>query len=198
MLSDFVRRNFLYIAVFLLSAVLTANCVRESKYREKAEALEETVSGLNQEMKKERLVFRDSIAVCQAEIKTLAMTKDNIEARYSELLKASSLKPKDVNAVTEVVTVVHSVDTVYAEADSFGGVRAKLEDPFVSIGVEVFPSLETIIDYSVRDSLTVVSVQKKHSWLFGLIKWKEHKSVRVINHNPKADVTGLNMVEVIE
>ena len=134
----------------------------------------------------------------QAEVRNLNITRNNLQAKYDKLLTASKTKPKDVDNVTEVVTVVHSVDTVVAVVDTFGGITARLEDPFVDIDVEVLPDKNTIIEYEVRDSLTVLNVQKKHSWLFGLIKWKEHKSVRVINHNPKASIVSLQTIDVIE
>ena len=145
------------------------------------------------------MCIRDSsIALYQAEVKNLSYSKNNLKSKYDQLLKASKLKPKDVGPVTEIVTVVHQIDTVIAEADTFGGITARLQDPFVRIDVEVKPDLKTLIDYEVRDSLTVITVQKKHSWLFGLIKWKEHKSTRVINHNPKANIVNLKTIDVLE
>ncbi len=134
----------------------------------------------------------------QAEVKNLNITQNNLQAKYDKLLAASKTKPKDVSNVTEVATVVHSVDTVIAVVDSFGGITAKLEDEFVDIDVEVLPDRNAIIDYEVRDSLTVLSIQKKHSWLFGLIKWKEQKGIKVINHNPKANIVSLQTIDIIE
>lgn len=168
------------------------------KHKQRADKLEQTVTDLNQKIKYTKIMMDDSIALYQAEVKNLSYTKANLQAKYDRLLKASELKPKDVQSVTEVASVIHSVDTVIAEVDTFGGLKAKMLDPFVNINVEVFPDRLTIIDYRVRDSLTIVHVQKQHSILWGLIKWKKPKGIRVINHNPKAEITDVRHVEVIE
>lgn len=193
-----LKKIWPYIVIGLLCIAIWESNDRARSYQKLFDTLETTITDLNQEIKHTKLQLNDSISVYQAEVKNLSFTKDNLEAKYNKLLKASKLKPTDVNSVTEVVTVVHEVDTVWAETDSFGGIKAQLQDPFVSIDVEVQPNLKTLIDYEVRDSLTVVTIQKKHSWLFGLIKWKEHKGTRVINHNPKASITNLQTIDVIE
>lgn len=193
-----LKKIWPYIVIELLCIAIWESNDRARSYQKLSDTLETTIIDLNQEIKHTKLQLNDSISVYQAEVKNLSFTKDNLEAKYNKLLKASKLKPTDVNSVTEVVTVVHEVDTVWAETDSFGGIKAQLQDPFVNIDVEVQPNLKTLIDYEVRDSLTVVTIQKKHSWLFGLIKWKEHKGTRVINHNPKASITNLQTIDVIE
>ncbi len=198
MIKTILKSVWPYIVIGLLCLALWESNNRASSYHKRSNTLETTISNLNQEIKRSELRLNDSISLYQAEVQNLNYTKDNLEAKYRELLKASKLKPKDVNSVTEVVTVIHEIDTVIAEIDTFGGIKAQLQDPFVNIDVEVQPDLKTIIDYEVRDSLTIISVQKKHSWLFGLIKWREHKETRVVNHNPKASVTNLQTIEVLE
>lgn len=198
MIKSILKSVWPYIVIGLLCAALWESNNRAITYHKLSNTLENTVSDLNQEIKFTQIRLNDSISVYQAEVRNLNFTKENLEAKYNKLLKTSKLKPKDIESVTEVVTVIHEVDTVVAEADSFGGIKAQLQDPFVSIDVEVQPNLKTLIDYEVRDSLTVINVQKKHSWLFGLIKWKEHKGTRVINHNPKACITNLQTIDVIE
>lgn len=193
-----IKKIWPYLTICLLCVILYASNKRAIKYYKQANTLETTISDLNQEIKYTRIRLNDTVEVLQAEVNSLNVTKNNLRAKYDKLLNATKLKPKDVSSVTEIVTVVHQIDTVIAVADSFGGVTAKLQDPYVKIDVEVKPDLNTIIDYEVKDSLTVINVQKKHSWLFGLIKWKEHKSTRVINHNPKANIVNLQTIDVIE
>ena len=188
----------LYIVIGVLCFFLWQTHSLATKYQQKADNLEATISDLNQEIKYTKIQLNDSIAVYQAEVKNLNFTQSNLQARYDKLLAASKTKSKDVNNVTEVASVVHSVDTVIAVVDSFGGIKAKLEDAFVDIDVEVLPNRNTIIDYEVRDSLTIFNIQKKHSWLFGLIKWKEQKEIKVINHNPKAEIINLRTIDIIE
>lgn len=188
----------LYIVIGVLCFFLWQTHSLATKYQQKTNTLEATISDLNQEIKYTKIRLNDSISVYQAEVKILHFTQSNLQARYDKLLAASKTKSKDVNNVTEVASVVHSVDTVIAAVDSFGGIKAKLEDAFVAIDVEVLPNRKTIIDYEVRDSLTIFNIQKKHSWLFGLIKWKEQKGIKVINHNPKAEIISLQTIDIIE
>lgn len=197
-MKQILKEYWIYILVALLCGALWVTHKEMSHYKTQSETLETTITDLNQELRLSKIRLNDSIEVYQAEVKNLNFTKDNLEAKYNQLIKASQLKPKDVNSVTEIVTVIHQIDTVVAVKDAFGGIKASLQDPFVSIDVEVKPDLNTIIDYEVQDSLTVINVQKKHSWLFGLIKWKEHKTTRVINHNPKANITNLQTIDVFE
>lgn len=198
MFKSILKSIWPYLVIALLCCALYESSNKAISYHMKANTLESTISDLNQEIKLTKLQLNDSISVYQAEVKNLTFTKTNLESKYNALLKASKLKPKDVNSVTEVTTVIHEIDTVYAEVDNFGGITAQLQDQFVNIDVEVMPDLKTVIDYEVKDSLTVINVQKKHSWLFGLIKWTEHKGTRVVNHNPKATITNLHTIDVME
>lgn len=197
-MKSILKKVWSYIVIALLCISLWESNNRAIQYHRLSNTFENTISDLNQEIKHTQIRLNDSIALYQAEVKNLSYSKNNLKAKYDQLLKASKLKPKDVGSVTEIVTVVHQVDTVIAETDTFGGITARLQDPFVSIDVEIKPDLKALIDYEVRDSLTVITVQKKHSWLFGLIKWKEHKSTRVINHNPKANIVNLETIDVLE
>lgn len=187
-----------YIVIALLCVILSGNYREIAKHKEIAKSLENTISDLNQEIKYTKIRLSDSIEVYQAAVKSLRMTKDNINAKYENLLKSTKLKSKDIDNVTEITSVIHKVDTVIAEKDVFGGIIAEFEDPYININVEVKPDLKTIMEYSIRDSLTIISVQKKHKWLFGLIKWTEQKSLRVINNNPNAEIVSLQTIDIIE
>lgn len=198
MLKMLFKKFWAYIVIGILGMALYGSTHKAVKYRQKANTLETTISDLNQQIKFTEIRLNDSIKVYQAEVRSLNVTKDNLKVKYDKLLDASKLKPKDVSSVTDVKSIIHDVDTVPAVTDSFGGINAKLEDDFVKIDVKVLPDKNTIIDYEIRDSLTIVNVQKKRSILFGLIKWKKHKSIRVINHNPKASIVSLQTIDVIE
>lgn len=187
-----------YIIIGLMCFAVWTSHKEIERHRERAETLESTISDLNQEIKQTKIRLNDSIEVYQAEVKGLNMTKKNLQAKYDNLLKSISLKAKDVSNVTEVTSVVHSVDTVPVYVDTFGGMTAELADSYININVEISPEKIAVFDYLVRDSLTVISVQKQHSWLFGLIKWKEQKSLRVINNNPNAEIVSLQTIDIIE
>lgn len=198
MWKSFLTKQWPNLLIVALCLMLYAVNGKVKEYRHRADTLETTVSNLNQEVRQTKIRLYDSIELYQAQVRNLDMTRKNLKARYDKLLAASSTKPKDVSSVAEVASVVHEIDTVIAEVDSFGGVKANLTDPFVNIDVTVFPDRKTIIEYMMRDSLTILNVQKKHSWLFGLIKWNEHKETKVINHNPKAKVVSLQTIDIFE
>ena len=168
------------------------------KQKEYAVQFEETITGLQSEIKRERIRLNDSVSLYQAEAKTLAFSKKNLEAKLHDLLKASKTRPKDVNSVTGVSTKAHSVDTVSCLVDTFGGIKAGVHDKWTDIDVEITKDRKAIFDYSFKDSLTIMTVQKKHSILFGLIKWKSHESTKVVSHNPKADVSALEAITIIK
>lgn len=198
MWKTFLSKWSLYVVIGVLCASLWQTYSQASEYQKKADDLEATINDLNQEIEYTKIKLNDSVELYQAEIRSLNITQSNLENKYNKLLAASKTKVKDVSNVTDVATMVHDVDTVIAIVDSFGGITAKLEDPFVRIDVEVRPDKNAIIDYEMRDSLTLLNIQKKHSWLFGLIKWKESKSIKVINHNPKANIVSLQTIDIIE
>ena len=91
-----------------------------------------------------------------------------------------------------------TTDTVVVEAkvDSFGGLKTGYTDSFVDISVDIDKERRSKIAYNVRDSLTVMVTQKKHSILFGLFKWKEYEKAVVVNHNPKAVTTHVEIMNV--
>lgn len=198
MWKTFLTKGSTLFIVGILCVSLWQTYKQTAEYQQKADTLEETINDLNQKIKYTKIQLNDSIAVYQAEIKNLNITLENLQSRYDRFLATSKTKPKDVCNVTEIKTVVHSIDTVLAYVDSFGGVKTNLNDAFVDIIVDVLPSRQAIIDYEVRDSLTILNIQKKHSWFFGLIRWKEPKSIKVINHNPKAIISSLQTIDIIE
>lgn len=168
------------------------------KYKNESEAFESTITDLNQRIRQTEVRMNDSITLYQVEVKDLTYSMDNLQAKYGKLLKAMELKTKDVGSVTSVTTKVTSSDTVVALVDTFGGLKAVFSDKFVRMDVAVRPDRKVVLDYEIRDSLSIINVQKKHSILFGLIKWKSLKSTRVINHNPKAKIVSLETINVIE
>ena len=186
------------VLVTIFSA-FSAVCVKQLKHqRQKSNALEQTISDLNQEIKQSRITLNDSISVYQAEVRNLNFTKANLKAKYDDLLKASKIAPKDVNSFVGISTQVMRVDTVEALIDTFGGIKSQICDKFVKIDVEITPERKAIIDYWMKDSLSVIVTQKKHSILFGLIRWKSYESTKVINHNPTAVISGLESISIIE
>jgi len=189
---------WLMVAIGILVGMLHRSHLEVIKYKDESEMFENTISDLNQKIRQTEIRMNDSVMLYQAEVRNLTYSVDNLRSKYDRLLKASSTKPKDVGTMTNVVSKVVSKDTVIALKDTFGGFRALFDDKFVKIDVSVRPDRSAIIDYEIRDSLTIINVQKRHSILFGLIKWNSWKSTKVINHNPKARIVELETINVIQ
>lgn len=176
----------LVIIVFIFFSLFSHKAKLAEKNGKIADALETTVSKIGKQAKVTELRLSDSLAVKQAEMGTLTITKKNLQVKYDALLKASKIKPKYVNNVTTTAIVTHSIDTVVCEVDSFRGIRAQFKDEYAQISVNIDSLRYAAFDYSIKDSLTIINYEKKHSFLFGLIKWKSYEGCRVITHNPKA------------
>lgn len=189
---------WLLAVIGILGYSLYKSTLQIRKYKDEADMYENTITDLNQQIKYTEIRMNDSISLYQAEVRNLNYSADNLTAKYNKLLKSMELKAKNINSMTNVVSKVESRDTVVAVRDTFGGLEARYDDSFVKIDVSVKPNMKAVIDYEIRDSLSVIHVQKRHSILFGLIRWKSLKSTRVINHNPKARIVGLETINVIE
>lgn len=188
-----------FILVFLALVWYSYETTKKlNEAKQKSETLETTISDMNQKIERFEIQMDDSTRLHAATVKNLRMTADNIQAKYDELLKASSIKKKDVNSVAIIGT--EAKDTVYVptEVDSFGGLQTGYKDQFIDISVNINPERLATIAYASRDSLSLIVTQKKHSILFGLIKWKSLEKTTVINHNPNATISSLQTIDVIE
>lgn len=188
LMETFKKQMIWYMLAIIIVLAIALNYETEmaKKYKKSANTLENTISDLNQKIKLSDIKINDSVIVKQAEVKSLAITKKNAEALHGDILKASDTKAKDVQTLTKIETITAGTDTVVCLVDSFGGLKAHWIDPYINIQVDIDSTRKAIVDYSVKDSLTIINYQKKHSLLFGLIKWKSYEGCKVITHNPKA------------
>lgn len=177
---------YLIAIVLVLAYIVYAEHNSASKYQKQSATLENTISALNQKVKISEIILNDSIAAKQAEVTSLEITCKNLQSLYGQLLKASNTKAKDVQTLVTAQTITAGTDTVICLVDSFGGLKAHWVDPYINIQVDIDTERKAAIDYSIKDSLTIINYQKKHSILFGLIKWKSYEGCKVITHNPKA------------
>ena len=166
--------------------------------KKRSAALESTITKLHQDIDTFTVRLNDSTMLHAARVENLQMTKKNLEAKCGDLLKQLSVKPKTVEKYVEVTSTVH--DTAWAEVltDTFGGMSARYKDDFANIGVYIDKKRNAKFDYSIKDSITVVNARKKHSILFGLIKWKGKPKTTVINHNPNAKITEFEAIEIMK
>lgn len=193
------RLSGIFIIVFAALAWYAYDAtVMLNKARKKSDALETTISDMNQKIKHFEIQIDDSTKLHAATVKNLRMTADNIQAKYYELLEASKIRKKDVDNVTTIGTEAKDTVLVPVYNDSFGGLQTGYKDQFIDISVNVSPEKIATIAYASRDSLSLIVEQKKHSILFGLIKWKSLEKTTVINHNPNATISSLQTIDVIE
>lgn len=177
---------FLFLVIVVLFNMIGCETKRANKYKETSNKLEQAVSLANQKVKISEIKLQDSLKVKQAEIEKLQVTSKNLQSLYGELLKSSKVKPKNVKELISISTVVSGVDTVVCLVDTFGGLKANWKDDYINVKVNIDTNRVAALDYSIKDSLTVISYQKKHSLLFGLIKWSSFEGCKVITHNPKS------------
>ena len=190
--------GILFIAAICLMWYAIDTTQRLHEAQQKSETLETTITNMHQKLEHFEIRMNDSTRLHAAAVKNLRMTAENVQARYSELLAASKMKPRDINSVTAIGT--EAKDTVYVpvETDSFGGLQTGYKDSFIDISVFISPDRLATIEYASRDSLSLIVSQKKHSILFGLIKWRSLEKTMVINHNPNATISSLETINVIE
>ena len=196
-----IKIQFTYILVALVAALSFSLHDALNKYhaaRDKSNALEATVTDMEQQIKRFEVRINDSTKAHAAQVSDLHMTIKNIEKRNGELLAAAKIKPKDVGRTESIGTVTKDTVRVPVYIDGFGGMQASYTDDYTKIDVAISQKKEAAISYAIKDSLTVINVQKKHSILFGLIKWKETEKTTVISHNPKSEVVGLEVIDVIQ
>lgn len=180
-------------------ALLLFYYVEEScRQRAYAERFENTIDVLNSKLETSEIRLNDSVSLYQSKVRTLSYSKKNLECEYGELLKASKIRSKDVKSVTSIGTATHSVDTVVALVDTFGGISARICDEWSDISVNIGKNRLATIDYSFRDSLSVIVTQKKHSIFFGLFKWKSYESATINSYNPKSKITWAQVINVIK
>lgn len=188
------------LGAIIASLVLMVNYEHDklSEARKKANSLEETINILGEKLDTFTIAMGDSIHLHAAKVKQMEITKKNLENKCGELMKQLKLKPKEIHHYSQSSMVIHDTVTVTAEVDTFGGINARYTDEFANIGVSINKEREAKFDYAIKDSLTIFNHQKKHSILFGLIKWRSNEKTTVVNHNPKATITSFQSVNIIQ
>lgn len=184
--------------IFVFFALFNNKARLAMQNKQKVNQLENTINKERQQAKVTELRLSDSLKVKQAEIETLSITKGNLKAKYNNILEPAKIKLKYVDRVTTATIETHSIDTITCLVDSFNGLRADYADNYARISVSIDTLRNAVFDYSVRDSLTIVNYTKKHSLLFGLIKWKSYEGCRVISHNPKSTPVTVESYNVIK
>lgn len=199
----FLKDNIKAVSALLFVGSLLVYCYWATKEldkeRSRSNALENTIYSLDETLDDFRITLNDTVKYYAAKVEDLTYTKKNLEGQYAELLKATSLKPKDVDKVTSAgLAIKDSIRELPVLVDSFGGLRTIYRDGYTTISVNISKERKADIKYVISDSLTIFNTQKKHSILFGLIKWRETKKTVVVSHNPKSRIVSFRTIDVIE
>lgn len=190
----------LLVAIAAESVALYRGYERNRKIENTSKTLANSLSNIGKAP--EKAVLSTKKGSIQALVATPSgLTNKNIKDRYSEDIepvKSIGVNAKDVTGIQKITTDTH--DTIYTPmiSNSFGGLEAHYKDNFATINVSIDSTRNSIIDYSIRDSLVIINFQKKHSILFGLIKWRESKKVEVHSLNPKTTISGFEVIHKIE
>lgn len=190
----------LFVAIAAESVALYRGYERNRKIENTSKTLANSLSNIGKAP--EKAVLSTKKGSIQALVATPSdLTNKNIKDRYSEDIepvKSIGVNAKDVTGIQKITTDTH--DTIYTPmiSNSFGGLEAHYKDNFATINVSIDSTRNSIINYSIRDSLVIINFQKKHSILFGLIKWRESKKVEVHSLNPKTTISGFEVIHKIE
>lgn len=192
--------SVLLVAIAAESVALYRGYERNRKIENTSKTLANSLSNIGKAP--EKAVLSTKKGSIQALVATPSgLTNKNIKDRYSEdiePIKSIGVNAKDVTGIQKITTDTR--DTIYTPmvSNSFGGLEAHYKDNFATINVSIDSTRNSIINYSIRDSLVIINFQKKHSILFGLIKWRESKKVEVHSLNPKTTISGFEVIHKIE
>lgn len=190
----------LLVAIAAESVVLYRSYEKYKKEESTSKVLANSLSNIGKSP--ERISLNTRNGTVEALVSTpINLTKRNIKDRYSEDIypvKSMGVKERDILGIQKISTNTH--DTIYVPMveNAFGGLEAHYTDKFATINIFVDSSRNSLIDYSICDSLVVIDYQKRRSILFGLIKWRESKRIEVHSLNPKTTITGFEVVRKIE
>ena len=197
--------DFLGPLVVLLLIGLSYSTYRLHKecriYKEKAAQLEVTAASVGQAPQETTTVKTDKGDITVVSTEPLKATKKVIEARHKEDMKVAQgagVRPKDVDEIPHIEVSTGDSVTVPVKEEPFGGLSTHFEDDYTRIDVLIDSAMTATIDYEMRDSIVVLSTRKRHSILFGLIKWKGKAKVEAFSKNPKAKVQSVEVLERLE
>ena len=197
---DFFLPMLLIVAIGL--AFSTYKFYGERKaLKKKVEQLENTAANIGQAPQSSTVVSTDKGDITVVSSEPLKATDKVIEARHSEdmaIAKETGVKPKDVDDISTISVSTSDSVTAPVKVEPFGGLTAHYEDNYAHIDVRIDSMKTATIKYEVWDSIVVINTRKRHSILFGLIKWKGKSKVEAYSRNNKARVVSLEVLERLE
>lgn len=199
-IADFLI-PILIVAVGVESVILYRQHEAAVNAKQKAAQLERTISNAAKPAK-QVAVKTDNGVITAAVAEPVKMTTANITATQPQVVqvaKGVGARPKDIDEVTALTTSTH--DTVYVpliKEPPNGGLSIRYRDNYASIDVDIDSTETARIDYTFTDSIVITSFQRRHSILFGLIKWKSVEKIEAHSLNPKTTLQSLEVIQKIE
>ena len=108
------------------------------------------------------------------------------------------IKLKDINSASFMATeTVDSVPAKVIYVDSLHQLQSEYRDEYIHILASINRDYTSSIKYSVRDSIIVADLYKRHKFLFFHWKSRQNKIIAT-SKNPKTKIVGLQVLKVIE
>lgn len=197
------------ILIIILILGLLGLAYYGKKYKEKfkaqkelAQNLSESINHLNDTVKTYQIKWENGKKTYAAKVEAIQVEKSNFEKLYKdEVIKAKKLgvKLNDINSVSQIQTETSGTQYVPVYVDSLKQLTTSYKDSFTYISCIIPRTGKSKIDYSIRDSLFIVDIYKRHKLLFGLIKWKSRQNRMIVTSmNPKTKILGFTVHKVIQ
>lgn len=202
-----MKNRFDFLGPFVLLLLIGLSCSTYNLYKEcqaykkKAAQLENTAANIGQSHQTSQVVKTDRGDITVVTTEPLKVTKKVIEERQKEDLmvaQGAGVRPKDVDEISHIGVSTSDSVTVPVKEEPFGGLSTHFEDDYTRIDVLIDTAMMATIDYEMRDSIVVIANRKRHSILFGLIKWKGKAKIEAFSRNPKATVRSVEVLERLE
>jgi len=178
---------------------LTLECKALEK---KASQLENTAANIGQAPQSSTVVKTDKGDITVVSSEPMKVTDKVIKTRYPEEMKvaksASDVRPKDVDGISHIEVSTRDSVKAPVNVEPFGELSTHYEDEYATIDVRIDSTNTASIGYEVRDSIVIVEWARRHSILFGLIKWKTKSRVEAYSKNPKAQVKSVEVLQRLE
>lgn len=193
----------LLVVLIIGLAYSTYHLHKECKaLKQKSTQLENTAANIGQAPQSSTVVKTDKGDITVVTTEPLKATEKVIETRHKEDMKIVQnvgVKAKDIDELSHIGITTGDSVTVPVKVEPFGGLTASYEDDYTRIDVSIDTAKVATIEYEMSDSIVVVSSRKRHSILFGLIKWKgKTTKVQAYSKNPKATVKSVEVIERLE
>lgn len=195
---------YILILALICGFLIYLTSTYKKKYdTEKAryDQLSYSVNRMNDSVKIYKKKWSDGFYRWNTETTALYLKNANIEDLYHDKvreLKQMGIKMKDINSASFMATeTVDSVPAKVIYVDSLHQLQSEYRDEYIHILASINRDYTSSIKYSVRDSIIVADLYKRHRFLF--FKWKSRQNkIIATSKNPKTKIVGLQVLKVIE